>query len=607
MAIGRFAIESKTGNIANLMNVDPHSNEAGTSSPVSFALAQLDHSIRAVQEQLDGLRAGLNFDEEQLRRSLTTAFQHSTTVCDLIRAERPDAGWEDRQALERLIQQLEMAAAARKNQQRRSRLVELAKELDAGTIKHRLETRTAALNSLRLQAVKELRTEAAFSEQSKVLPGPSAGLWLRWACNLDEEKDADALATLHQDFIALERFTGEMDESYWIPARRAHEDAEDAAEPPIRPVKTSPGVPPAAASAKPAPAGTAPGKPSSDVREQVVSAIHNGNYGEALSLCYEPGSTEAVAKAEAAAQAPELASSTASATPAASVAASAASPAPVKAGPKTKRRGRDRKSHWVETAVGASAAAKAQTVTAEQPPAGAAEPTLLKTVKPSPEPSNGAGGRELAATPAEAAEEEIKEPLPTTATEEPFTTLTAAAGSRKPVIAWAAAATFIVLSAIIFGVIYHLHGNSSAKAGETVAAAGPNADTAASTAAPALLNKQPAEGAQNKILLTVEHCGHGSAGNTECWGYVSNQGNDSSKVSLNRADVVDGKGNSFSVEHSQLTFATGQSSAIPAGSRAKYTVNIPDKDKDARTFTLYIDLSSPHGLEYTFRDVPVVD
>src|SRR5271157_337559 len=128
MAIGRFAIASKTGNIASLMNVDPHSNEAGMSSPVSFALAQLDHSIRAVQEQLDGLRAGLNFDEEQLRQSLATAFQHSTTVCDLIRAERPDASWEDRQALERLVQQLEMAAAARKNQQRRSRLVELANE-----------------------------------------------------------------------------------------------------------------------------------------------------------------------------------------------------------------------------------------------------------------------------------------------------------------------------------------------------------------------------------------------------------------------------------------------------------------------------------------------
>ena len=106
----------------------------------------------------------------------------------------------------------------------------------------------------------------------------------------------------------------------------------------------------------------------------------------------------------------------------------------------------------------------------------------------------------------------------------------------------------------------------------------------------------------------MEHCGRGTPGNVDCWGYVSNLGNESSKVSLNRIDVVDGKGNSFSVEHNgQFGFATGQSSAIPAGSRVKYTVSVPDKDKDARTFTLYVDLSSPRGLEYTFRDVPVIE
>ena len=275
-----------------------------------------------------------------------------------------------------------------------------------------------------------------------------------------------------------------MDETYWIPARRADEDSEGAVEPSIRPVKTSTSAPPAAPSAKPVPVRIAPEKPSTDVREQVVSAIHSGNYNDALSLCYEPGSSATPAKVEAAAQplAPEAAAAEI-AKEAAPPAASTAPAPPAKAASKTKRRGRDRKSRWVETAVATSAATKAQTVAAEKPQlAGSSEPAVRKAV----EPSNGAGGRELAATsPAEIAEEESVEPTPATETEEPFASLTGAAASRKPVIAWAAAAAFIVLAAIIFGVIYHFHSSSSGKTGETVSAASPNANTAGDSGAPA--------------------------------------------------------------------------------------------------------------------------
>jgi hypothetical protein len=125
---------------------------------------------------------------------------------------------------------------------------------------------------------------------------------------------------------------------------------------------------------------------------------------------------------------------------------------------------------------------------------------------------------------------------------------------------------------------------------------------------PSLLQRQPVEGAQDKILLTMELCERVNPQSIECWGYVSNLRDESSDVSLYRADVVDGKGNSFNLSsNGQFDFPTGHSFNIPAGSSVKYTIKIPDKDQDAQTLTLYLDVSNPRDLEYTFRDVPVAD
>jgi hypothetical protein len=123
-----------------------------------------------------------------------------------------------------------------------------------------------------------------------------------------------------------------------------------------------------------------------------------------------------------------------------------------------------------------------------------------------------------------------------------------------------------------------------------------------------LLHRQPVEGAQDKILLTIERCGRMNGQSIECWGYVSNLRDQSSEVSLFRADVVDGKGKSFTLSsNGQFNFSTGPSLGIPAGSNVKYTVKIPDENLDARTLTLYLDINKPRSLEYTFRDVPVAD
>jgi hypothetical protein len=125
---------------------------------------------------------------------------------------------------------------------------------------------------------------------------------------------------------------------------------------------------------------------------------------------------------------------------------------------------------------------------------------------------------------------------------------------------------------------------------------------------PPLLHRQPVEGVQDKILLTMELCERVNPQSIECWGYVSNLRDESSDVSLYRADVVDGKGNSFNLNsNGQFDFPTGHSFNIPAGSSVKYTIKIPDKDQDAQTLTLYLDVSNPRDLEYTFRDVPVAD
>jgi hypothetical protein len=195
-------------------------------SPFASALTKLDGSLLAIQSHLDLLQAGLDVNDGQLNQSMSEARHHAASLRDLIRAERPDAKWTDRKSLEHLIHELEIAAKARRNQQRRAKLLELASELDNGLVQHRFKARAAALNQLRVEAVNELRTEAALSEQVKELPGPLANQWIHWVCNLQEEKDALVLTDLRRDFVALERFAREMEEDYWAPGQRGARPAE---------------------------------------------------------------------------------------------------------------------------------------------------------------------------------------------------------------------------------------------------------------------------------------------------------------------------------------------------------------------------------------------
>lgn len=179
-------------------------------------------------------------------------------------------------------------------------------------------------------------------------------------------------------------------------------------------------------------------------------------------------------------------------------------------------------------------------------------------------------------------------------------------GKKLPVNTVAIAGAAVVLLAIVGAFEWSTHkgaDNNAVRANERKIETPAPAPVPAT---PVLLHKQPDEGAQDKILLTVESCARKNQRNIECWGYVSNLRSESSDVSLSRSDVIDGKGNTFNLtSNGQFDFDTGRNSSIAPGSNAKYTLKIPDVDPSVKTLTVYLDVSRPRGLEYTFRDVPI--
>jgi len=559
------------------------------SFPLHSTLAELDGNVQAIEYQLDRLAAGLPVNEEQLIQTFQAACQTVTRLDEQIHSERSDAQWADRSALEHLVQELKAAAEERLNQQRRARLLDLAAELDSGRVKHRLESRTTLLNKLRSQAVEELRAQAALPGPAKELPGPNTHQWLIWAFDLQDDKDAEILATLGRDFPSVEHFTAEMEESYWLPGTEEKAGPSDSG-------KTPQGRPGGSSAASSTAGGSAAKSHNAGVG--ATTKMEASGFAEVLSRPYQQPAAKPLAAPEKTVEA-------------ASAAAPTVQPSSEPVATKVQRRS-EPALPTVATAVHADALPVEAPV--PKPPAeeAAVEPTLIS----------------------EAVEAETQ-----TETEKPDSFFRALLSRKRPGVTWAIAAGFLMLSALLFGVIYFLHSGSSTKPNPTVeaatanVAATPNADSAAgsvgsalaatpkpntpnapASASPegngknALLHKQPAEGAQDSILLSVENCDRGNPKIIECWGYASNLGGANSRVSLDRVDVVDGKGNSFSLDRKgQFAFPTGQSSSIAAGSRVKFTITVPDADLEARTLTLYMDLSNPRSLEYTFRNVPVAE
>lgn len=100
-------------------------------------------------------------------------------------------------------------------EQRRSRLLALATELERGSIVHHRVLRVNELNYLRDQAIKELRSQAKLPSGPKILPGPEAEQWIEWACALREPQDAEALQTLRKGFARLDDFIANLEPNMW--------------------------------------------------------------------------------------------------------------------------------------------------------------------------------------------------------------------------------------------------------------------------------------------------------------------------------------------------------------------------------------------------------
>lgn len=508
-------------------------------SRVWSALGQLDSNLQVVQLEVERLRAALEVsDDQSLRASLMDACAHAALVRDLVRTERPDADWSDRESLELLVIEQEQAARECLSQQRRARLLALAEELESGNVRHRFEGRTESLNALRRAAVDQLRALAAEPEQEKDLPGPNASQWLHWACNLDERHDVSVLQQLRSDFDALDRFATEIEETYWFPARRGNAPTVAPAESAAT-TSTPAEISASAGEGRPSSPGNVPplhtiiaigSTAATGVRLSPVSQSSTAPPNQSMEPPHEPQASQDSLSESADPPMPtfgEIASDDRHTAPWIVVAAVIVSIALV-AGIYHFRSKRSNADISVASAQGPSAVAPAS----QQPQPAELSPSHPTTADPQqPKPAD------------------QKPPADTTSP--------------------------------------------------------PSA--ADSKSAASLLHKQPAEGTQDNIGLSVESCARVNAQNIECWGYLSNLRGNESKISLYRVNAVDGKGNSFDLTSGAQPGFSSHNFKVPAQSRVKYSVNVPDADPDARTLTLYLDVNNPRNVEYTFRDIPIAE
>jgi len=103
---------------------------------------------------------------------------------------------------------------AKELEQRRSRLLDLAAELERGSIVHHRALRVTQLSQLRDQAITELRLQAGVKGRPPALPGPEANRWVRWACGLKEPEDAESLQSLRR-FTHLDEFVANLELDMW--------------------------------------------------------------------------------------------------------------------------------------------------------------------------------------------------------------------------------------------------------------------------------------------------------------------------------------------------------------------------------------------------------
>ena len=201
------------------------------------AVASLDATLALLSESLGKLKAALAVDMAEVAGQLKMAAVSARIVRESVWSELPEASWQNRQELDALREEGQKIIEARALEQRRSRLLALATELEDGSIVHRRAHRLSELNHLREQAINELRSQAGPDGAPQTLPGPEAGQWIEWACGLQEPQDAESLQTLRSGFANLDEFVANLEPTMW---RAAASTLETLPEPEISADKIQP-------------------------------------------------------------------------------------------------------------------------------------------------------------------------------------------------------------------------------------------------------------------------------------------------------------------------------------------------------------------------------
>jgi hypothetical protein len=178
-------------------------------------IASLNDSLALLYESVGELEAAKSVDVAEIVEQLKMAAEAARNLRALVLSEIPDASWDNREELDALLEEIQRRVEARALEQKRSRLLALATELERGSIVHRRAVRVDQLNQLRDQAISELRSQAASDKIPQALPGPDADEWIEWACRLQEPGDSEHLQALRTRFAHLDDFVANLEPNMW--------------------------------------------------------------------------------------------------------------------------------------------------------------------------------------------------------------------------------------------------------------------------------------------------------------------------------------------------------------------------------------------------------
>jgi len=177
-------------------------------SIVSDTYQNLSDQVKRWREKIDLLEAGQTLERGQAIVDLGRLLDACQNLRDAVHSEDASATWKGANELKLLVERLEEAA------ERRTRYLDLAQWLGAGTVEHRRErTRQERLRQ-RDAAVAELMEISEMATPPE-LPGPGVEEWLNWACNLDDSTNDPDLAQLKAHFPRVDDFVRQLDIESW--------------------------------------------------------------------------------------------------------------------------------------------------------------------------------------------------------------------------------------------------------------------------------------------------------------------------------------------------------------------------------------------------------